>query len=333
MVQSRVVFFGTPEITLPTLEALRSMEGVELVAVVAQPDRPKGRNLHLEHPPSKQFALKHGIPVFQPAKAREPGFLAQFAASKPDVAVVLAYGQILPQALLDVPRCGCLNVHTSLLPRHRGAAPIQWSIALGDAITGITLMKMDVGMDTGPVVATVETPISLQDTGASLHDRLAVLGAEIVRSHLNPWLRGEIESQPQIADGVSYARKIVKEDGIVDWHLSAVDLDRRIRAFFPWPGAQTSWEEAGKPRILKLWRCMLNEEISGPPGQVLLSDTNGLVVACGKGSLRILELQREGGKRLPVGSFLAGNPIPTGTVLGQGRNEQMYSQIPPGTVI
>lgn len=333
MVQSRVVFFGTPEITLPTLEVLNSLEGFSLVAVVAQPDRPKGRNLHLEPPPSKQFAERHGIPLFQPAKARDPVFVQQLAALQPDVAVVLAYGQILPQALLDVPRCGCLNVHTSLLPRHRGAAPIQWAIALGDAITGITLMKMDAGMDTGPIVATVETPICPHETGASLHDRLAMLGAELVRANLASWVRGEISATPQPSGGVTHARKIVKEDGLVDWSRPAVEVDQRIRAFYPWPGAQTTWNESGNSRMLKLWECQPIESISDAPGRVVTSGNDGLVVACGSGALRIMQLQREGGKRLPAGAFLAGNPLPPGTMLGQGRNEQMYSQIPPGTVI
>jgi methionyl-tRNA formyltransferase len=219
--------------------------------------------------------------------------------------VVVAYGQILPQRLLEVPKHGCLNVHTSLLPKYRGAAPIQWAIADGEEFTGVTIMRMDAGLDTGPILSTRRTAILPADDSQTLHDRLAQLGAELLVETIPGYVGGTIVPQPQPAEGTSYAAKITREDGRIDWSLPAQKIWNRLRAFTPWPGGFTFLPGEGKPQLLKIWRVEVVEG-SGAAGQVLTADKSGIVVACGQGALRILELQREGGKRLTPEQFLAG---------------------------
>src|SRR4051812_47588069 len=234
----RVIFFGTAELACVSLKALASDSQFHLAAVVTQPDKPKGRELQLQPSPVKIVALELGLPVLQPKRARDEAFLQQIRELTPDLMVVAAYGQILPQILLDVPKFGCLNVHTSILPRHRGAAPIQWAILSGDSETGVTIMKMDAGLDTGPILSVEKTMITSEDNSQILHDRLARMGAELLVRTIPLYVAGKITPQAQ-AEGASYARKISKEDGLIDWNEPAQTIWNKIRAFTPWPGAFT----------------------------------------------------------------------------------------------
>lgn len=309
---ARVIFMGTPELARVVLTGLALDRRFQLAAVVAQPDRPAGRNLAPHPPPVKVEAQRLGIPLYQPEKAREATFLELLRSLAPDVIVVAAYGQILPQTLLDIPRRGCLNLHTSLLPRWRGAAPIQWAIASGDRETGVTLMQMEAGLDTGPMLASVRTLITPDDTGQTLHDRLAILAGELLLEHLQEHLAGRLIGRAQPTDGVTYARKVTREDARVDWQQPAVLLDRRRRAFTPWPGAHCYIPHATHPRLLKIHAARPepgpgNPEQRAAPGTVIETGDNGILVACGSGSWRITELQLEGGKRMSAAQFLSGN--------------------------
>lgn len=331
----RIVFMGTAELSCASLEKLAGDKTVSVAAVVTQPDKPKGRDLRLTPSPVKVLAEKWCLPVLQPVKARDEKFISELRALKPDLIVVVAYGQILPQAMLDVPPHGCLNVHTSLLPNYRGAAPIQWAIANGDAETGVTIMKMDAGLDTGPILSVRRTPILPTDDSQTLHDRLAQLGADLLVETIPGYAAGKISPRPQPAEGASYAAKIKREDGKIDWTMPAEKIWNRLRAFTPWPGAftfllgvspshspdtrRTSPPEGGTPSapprsLLKVWKAEVAHQ-SGPPGEILLADKNGIVVGCGRNALRILELQREGGKRLTTAQFLAGFPLTAGQKL------------------
>lgn len=308
----RVVFLGTPELARIILVALAGMPAVEVVTVIAQPDRPVGRGLQVIPPPVKVEAQRLGLPVLQPASARDPGFLEQVRALAPDLIVVAAYGQILPQALLDVPRHGCLNIHTSLLPRWRGAAPIQWALASGDRETGVTLMRMEAGLDTGPMVAAVTTPITDADTGQSLHDRLATLGAQLLVESIPDHVAGRLVPRVQPTEGITYARKITREDGRLDWTLPARTLWQRIRAFTPWPGAFCFVPQESKAKLLKIHAAIPveSDHASGvSPGTLLSSADDGLVIACGHGALRLTEVQPEGGKRMTASAFQAGHHV------------------------
>ena len=312
----RLIFMGTAELACASLAALADWPGAEVIAVVTQPDRPKGRDLKLQPSAVKSLALTRQIPVLQPARARHEDFLAQLRALAPDLIVVVAYGQILPPAILELPRHGCLNVHTSLLPRHRGAAPIQWAILDDDPVTGVTIMKMDAGLDTGDLVALATTPIAPADNSQTLHDRLAEIGARLLLETIPGYVCGEIPPRPQPATGSTYARKITKHDGALDWTQPARTLWNRIRAFTPWPGAFTHLPAAPAPLLLKIWRAEIESNACpGAPGEILQADKTGLVIACGTGALRVLELQREGGRRLPAADFLAGPPLPVGLTL------------------
>jgi len=313
----KTIFMGTAELACASLQALRSEPDVQLAAVVSQPDKPRGRDLKLQPTPVKAAALSAAIPVLQPARARDAAFIGQLRQFQADLIVVAAYGQILPPAILELPRFGCLNVHTSLLPRHRGAAPIQWAILGGDPETGVTIMKMDAGLDTGDILTQVITPITATDNGQTLHDRLARLGGELLVSTIPNYVAGRITPRPQPTEGVSYARRLTKEDGRLDWTQPAHSLWNRVRAFTPWPGAFTFQQAEGKPRLLKVWSAQVEETGSGQPGEVLRADKSGIVVACGERALRILELQREGGRRLSAAEFLAGHDLPAGTLLGR----------------
>lgn len=297
----KLIFAGTPEFAAVALATLIEA-GHDLALVLTQPDRPAGRGMQLKASPVKQLALRHGIEVCQPLSLHKDAAARQKIADiGADAMIVAAYGLILPQAVLDMPRFGCLNIHASLLPRWRGAAPIQRAILAGDAQTGVCIMQMEAGLDTGPVLARVSTPIAPDDTAASLHDRLAQLGARLLADTL-PRLPLPAEPQPQA--GVSYAAKIDKAEAQIDWRCSAVELDRRIRAFNPFPVAQTSLH--GTP--IKIWaaRPVAGQ---GAPGTVLAVDKAGIHVACGAGALCLTELQKAGGKRLPAAQFLAGHSI------------------------
>jgi methionyl-tRNA formyltransferase len=332
MTALRIIFLGTAELACASLEALAREPKFQIAAVVTQPDRPQGRELKPQPSPVKSLALKLGLPVLQPARTRDEQFMAELRALQPDLIVVVAYGQILPPAILDLPRHGCLNIHTSLLPKYRGAAPIQWAIANADTETGVTLMRIDAGLDTGDIVAQRRTPILPEDDSATLHDRLAQISAELLEQTIPDYVAGKIQPKAQPAEGVSYAAKIKKEDGRIDWSQPARTIWNRLRAFTPWPGAFTFWlgvppsggnairtEEPPKggnpsplrPILLKIWKAEIAEK-TGVAGEVLSADKTGIVVGCGENALRILELQREGGRRMNAAEFLAGHALKTG---------------------
>jgi methionyl-tRNA formyltransferase len=315
MAPLRVVFMGTAELSCDSLRALMELPGCQVVAVVTQPDRPKGRDLKLQPPPVKVLARQAKLPVLQPERARDEAFLGALRDLRPDLIAVAAYGQILPQSLLDLPRFGCLNVHTSLLPKYRGAAPIQWAILNGDAETGVTIMKMDVGLDTGDILAQAKTPVHPEDNSGTLHDRLARLGADLLVKTIPEYVAGRIPSRAQPAEGVSYASKIKKQDGHIDWTQPARTIWNRVRGLVPWPGAFSYLPGQPQPHLLKIWQA---EEVkrSGSAGEILQADKTGIVVGCGQDALKILSLQREGGRRLSAQEFLAGHPLLPGQKLG-----------------
>jgi methionyl-tRNA formyltransferase len=308
---------GTAELACPTLELLVADEAYRISGVVTQPDKPKGRDLKLQPTPVKKVALERNLPVFQPERARAPEFVGTLRELTPDLIVVVAYGQILPQTILDVPRFGCLNVHTSLLPKYRGAAPIQWAILNGDAETGVTIMKMDAGLDTGPALSLARMPIADTDNAQTLHDRLARLGADLLARTIPDYVHGRITPQPQPTEGATYARKIAREDGRIDWSKPAREIWNQIRAFMPWPGAFTSYANDGPPRLLKIWHATTEERAFQAPGRVLECGKLGIVVACGEHALRILELQLEGGRRVTAAQFLAGHALKPGDSFDQ----------------
>jgi methionyl-tRNA formyltransferase len=312
MAPIRTVFFGTAELACASLSAVVRSGFCEVIAVVTQRDKPKGRDLKLQPTPVKLVALNLGLPVLQPIKARAPEFIQELAALKPDLIIVTAYGQILPQTILDLPRFGCLNVHTSLLPKYRGAAPIQWAILEDQPETGVTIMKMDAGLDTGDILAQQATPILPADNSQILHDRLAQMGAELLVKTLPGYVSGAIQPRQQPEEGLSYARKITKEDGRLDWTQPARVLWNRVRAFIPWPGAFTFLPGETKLPLLKIWRAEVVENVFGRAGEVLQADRDGILVACGQEAARILEVQREAGKRLNAQQFLAGYALRAG---------------------
>jgi methionyl-tRNA formyltransferase len=311
----RLVFMGTAPLSCASLEALLEWPGAGIQAVVTQPDRPKGRDLHLQASPVKELGVRSGIRVLQPERARNEQFVEELRQLRPDLIVVAAYGQILPQAILDVPRFGCLNVHTSLLPKYRGAAPIQWALLNDEARTGVTIMKMDAGLDTGDILAQQATLVEPGDTSETLHDRLATLGAALLVRTIPEFVANRIQPQPQPAHEVTYAPKIKKEDGHIDWHQPARSVWSRVRALVPWPGAFTFLPGQPQPHLLKIWRADI-AEASGFPGEVLRADKEGIFVGCGQHALRILSLQREGGRRLDAREFLTGHPLKPGAHLG-----------------
>lgn len=303
----RIAFMGTAELAVPCFEAVAKVPGHEVVVVVTQPDRPKGRDLKLAPSPVKVAAERLGFSVQQPLKIREPAAIESLRATQPDLIIVVAYGQILPKSILEIPRLGCVNVHTSLLPRWRGAAPIQYAILHGDRETGVTTMYMDEQMDTGDIILQRSELIRADDTSATLHDRLAKLGAELLVETVAVIAGGNAPRLKQDEARVTYAKKIAKEDGRINWARPAVEIERQIRAFNPWPSAYTLLGD----QLLKIWKAEVVESITGNPGQVL----SDFVVASGHGGLRILELQPANSKRMPVDAFLRGHTIKRGTVL------------------
>lgn len=311
----RIFFFGTAELASASLAALAGDPRCQIIGVVTQPDRPRGRALQLAPPPVKVTAQQLGLEVMQPEKCRRPEFIEVVRAARPDVIVVAAYGQILPMSLLNAAPHGGVNVHASLLPRHRGAAPIQWAILDGDSETGVTIMQMDAGLDTGPMLSRESTPITPDDTAQTLHDRLARMGANLLLRTLPGYVSGEIRPQPQPETGATYARKITRDDGRLDWSRPAVDVMNRVRGLTPWPGTFTHLLAEPRSLLLKVWAARIDER-SGPAGSVLAAGHGELVVACGERSLQLLEVQREGGRRLKAAEFLAGFPLTPGIVLG-----------------
>ena len=305
----RVAFAGTPEFAATALEAILAA-GYDVSLVLTQPDRPAGRGMKLTPSAVKKLAVARGIEVDQPEKLRTAEQRARLAACAPDVLVVAAYGLLLPKSVLELPRLGCLNIHASLLPRWRGAAPIQRAIEAGDAETGITIMQMDEGLDTGPMLLRRALPIAADETTASLHDRLAALGGECIVEALAALQRGELVATPQPAEGATYAAKIGRAEAAIDWTRPAVEIERAMRAFDPFPGAAASLRDT----VVKCWSGEVVPG-SGEPGTVLAVDAEGeggITVACGRDALRCTVLQRPGSKRLPAGEFLRGFPVSVG---------------------
>ena len=288
----RIVFAGTPEFAAQHLQALLDA-GRQVVAVYTQPDRPAGRGQKLMPSPVKQLAVEHGIPVHQPQTLRDPAAQAELAALQPDLMVVVAYGLILPQVVLDIPRLGCINSHASLLPRWRGAAPIQRAVEAGDAESGVTVMQMEAGLDTGPMLLKVSTPIGAQDTGGTLHDRLAELGARAIVEAVDGLEAGTLKGETQDDALACYAHKLSKDEARLDWNRPAVELERQIRALHPWPICHSSLSgEAVKVHAAQL------ADGTGAPGTILDAGKDGLRVACGQGALLLTRLQLPGGKPL-----------------------------------
>lgn len=317
MADVRTLFFGTPEIAVPALRALA--ETTHVVGLVAQPDRPAGRGLEVQPVPTKRLALELGIPVHQPTKVKTPDFAAWVREQRADVAVVMAYGRILPLPVLQAPRLGCVNLHASLLPRHRGAAPITWAIADGDAETGVCLMQMDEGMDTGPVFSNRSVAISDQDTAATLSDKLAELASAMVREDVPKLLRGELQAHPQPTGGVTHARMLEKTDGRLDFSRSATALSAHVRAMTPWPGAYTSIDgKTLKVREVAIVAGFLGGGAASDaaPGTVVVADKSGVVIACGEGALRLVVGQLEGRKALSGPELVAGRAVRQGAILG-----------------
>ena len=303
---------GTAPLAATVLDTLLACPEFAVVAAVTQPDKPKGRDLKLQPSAVKEIAILRGVPVLQPIKARDPESIQKMQQLAPELIVVAAYGQILPQALLDVPPFGCLNVHTSILPKYRGAAPIQWAILNDESETGVTIMKMDAGLDTGEIVSEARTAIRAEDNAQTLHDRLAQLGGELLVATIPKFVTGELQPSAQPAEGATYARKITKEDGRLDWSQPARVLWNKVRGLTPWPGAFTFLQRAPGPMLLKVLRAEIVREVSALPGSVVSADSTGIVVGAGQNALRLVDLQREGGKRLNVAQFLAGFPIKVG---------------------
>ncbi len=310
MTDARVLFAGTPEFALASLQALTNA-GITPLAVLTQPDRPAGRGKRLTASPVKRFALDHGIEVLQPATLKDPDAVAQIAAFDPDILVVAAYGLIFPQNVLDIPAKGCVNVHASLLPRWRGAAPIQAAILAGDIETGVSLMAMTAGLDCGPVFVEEALAIGDQETAGELHDRLAVLGGELLVRHFDAILSATLDATEQDESRATYAGKINKQDAQLDWQRPAIELHRQVRAYNPVPGAFFLLDDMP----VKCWRANVVAGATGAPGEVLSAGRDGIVIACGRDALRLDSLQRPGKRPVTAGEF-AGSVAMTSRRLG-----------------
>ena len=307
----RLIFAGTPEFAVAALAALIDAKH-DIAMVLTQPDRPAGRGLRETPSPVKRLAQQQGIDVFQPITLKTPDNQAKIAAVKADAMVVAAYGLILPQAVLDIPPLGCINIHGSLLPRWRGAAPIHRAILAGDRETGITIMQMAAGLDTGPTLLRESIPIDAKDTTATLHDQLATLGGKLIVRALQQLQNGALLATPQPDEGVTYAAKISKSEARIYWNLSAAEIERQVRAFNPFPIAQTRW----RGESLRIWKAELAGEENHSPGSLVAVEKDRIVVACGAGTLALTELQRAGGKRLAARAFLQGISIQVGERFG-----------------
>jgi methionyl-tRNA formyltransferase len=296
----KIVFAGTPDFSVPALQSL--LDGPhDIIAVYTRSDRPAGRGRKTTASPVKQLAMQHSVPVYQPESLKSDAAQLELAALQPDLLVVIAYGLILPPAVLAIPRLGCVNVHASLLPRWRGAAPIQRAILAGDSETGVCLMQMEAGLDTGPVLACSVCPIAAEDTGSCLHDKLARLGAALLSDNLTALERGELEPRQQDEIQASYAGKLEKSEALIDWNASAMEIVRRIKAFNSWPVAETRYAD----RQLRIWAArVVPGDADALPGTVLSADRTGIEVVCGEGRLRLLELQLPGARAVTAGEFI-----------------------------
>ncbi len=320
----RIVFMGTPDFSVPALKALVEA-GHQVIAVVTQPDKPKGRGKEVQMTPVKIQAMEYGIPVYQPARVREASFVEVLQGLEADVYVVIAFGQLLPKAVLELPKYGCINIHASLLPKYRGAAPIQWCVIDGERETGITTMMMNVGLDTGDMLEKTVIPIEEKETGGSLHDKLSLAGGALILSTLKKLEEGTLVRTPQTDEGTCYAKLLTKSLGDIDWNQSAVSIERLIRGLNPWPSAYTLWNgktikiwsadvTTGREAAAFLSESGLPSETGITPGTVVCSDKHSLVVCTGDGLLSVRELQMEGKKRMDTPAFLRGYPIPEGDV-------------------
>lgn len=307
----RTVFMGTPEFALATLQGVIEA-GLNLCAVYTQPDRPKGRGNKLTPPPVKELAQQHGIPVYQPVKLRQPEVVEELRALQPDLIVVVAFGQILPKSVLEIPRYGCINVHASLLPRYRGAAPINKAILEGETVAGVTTMNMDVGLDTGAMLVKKSLQVGPEETAGELHDRLALLGREAMDETVRRLCAGTLVAEPQDDALHTYAPMLKKEDGLIDWNRSAAAIHNQVRGLDPWPGAYTLLDG----EVLKLARTLPQTAPSGEPGTILAAGAQGVSIACGSGSLLVRELQLPGKKRLAASDFLRGRSLAVGSRVG-----------------
>uniref|UniRef100_UPI00405735EE methionyl-tRNA formyltransferase n=1 Tax=Agathobacter sp. TaxID=2021311 RepID=UPI00405735EE len=304
----RVIFMGTPDFAVGTLEEIIKA-GHEVVLAVTQPDKPKGRGNAMQFPPVKTCALVHEIPIFQPKKIREEENVEYLRGYQPDIIVVAAFGQILPKSILDMPKFGCINVHASLLPKYRGAAPIQWSIINGDKVTGVTIQRMEMGIDTGDIIAKKELIIAEDETGGSLFDKLAEIGAELCVETMERIEAGEAEYTPQNHEEATHVSMINKEFGLIDWEKPAAEIERLIRGLNPWPSAFTKLD--GK--TFKIWKAkVISEDTQSRPGSIVSVTKNSLKVQTGEGMLSLLEVQLEGKKRMAVDAFLRGYAVNEG---------------------
>jgi len=307
----RLIFLGTPAFAVPTLERLAE-RGHQVLAAVSQPDRPKGRGQALAAPAVKEAALRLGVPVYQPERLKRPDTVEYLRALAPDAMVVVAYGKVIPQSIIDIPPLGILNVHASLLPKYRGAGPVQWAIVNGEAVTGITIMQIDAGLDTGPMLLRTETAIGAEETAPELGRRLSWMGADLLAEALDGLAAGRIVPQPQDHSRATYAPPLKKEDGRIDWSRSAVQIHNQVRGMQPWPGADSSFRGA----TLHVWRARPAAGAAGrAPGSVMR--VKPLLVACGEGSLELLEVQMEGRKRMPAADFVNGHRLAENEVIGE----------------
>ena len=308
----RIIFAGTPEFAAETLKSLLTTEH-EICAVYTQPDRPSGRGRKLTASPVKQLAVEHSIPVEQPLNFKEEDSKQILADYEADLMIVVAYGLLLPQAVLDTPSLGCINIHASLLPRWRGAAPIQRAILAGDAETGVCIMQMEAGLDTGPVLARATCPIHTDDTTQVLHDRLAILGSETLLTTLPNLIAQQNNAETQDDHASNYASKLQKAEAVIDWQQSAVAISRKVNAFNPWPVAQTLWQE----KVFRIWQAsVLNKPHTAKAGEILAVDRDGIDVATGEGILRLQHIQIPGKRAMPVADFLNANSMHPGEYLG-----------------
>ena len=309
----RIIFMGTPDFSVGTLEALVEA-GHEVCLVVTQPDKPKGRGKEMQYTPVKEAALKHGIEVYQPRRIREAECVEKLRQYNADIMVVVAFGQIIPKEILEMVPYGCVNVHASLLPKYRGAAPIQWSIIDGEVVTGVTTMQMDEGLDTGDMLLKTEVPITEEETGESLHDKLAKAGAALCVETLAKLQEGSIVPEKQGESPTAYAKMLDKKLGNIDWTKSAVEIERLVRGLNSWPSAYTYWNK----KVVKIWKASVTDENSNEQvGTVVKVEKDGFYVQTGNGLLKVLELQIPGKKRMDAGAFLRGYTIEPGEVFHQ----------------
>ena len=310
----KIIFMGTPDFAVGTLEALVEA-GHEVVLAVTQPDKPKGRGKEMQYTPVKECALKYDIPVFQPRRVREPECIEELRKYDADIMVVVAFGQILPKEILEMCPYGCVNVHASLLPKYRGAAPIQWAIIDGEEVTGVTTMQMDEGLDTGDMLLKVEIPIEEKETGGSLFDKLMNAGAKLCVETLEGLEKGTITPVPQGETTTSYAKMLDKQLGNIDWNKTAVEIERLIRGLTPWPSAYTNWND----KVMKIWDAEVSamdaEMADVKPGTIVKVDKNAFYVQTGEGLLKVCELQIPGKKRMDAGAFLRGYQVKEGEIL------------------